>query len=241
MSKNIKLFILLIFLSILLCTFISCSENNDNYYATWIDADGTLIEYSTVPSNYDPSARALPSDNENWHYTGWNVVLSGNQIECTAIRVKKVKIQWIDADGTILKEESLIYSDNTNFSFPLPEDTNEWHYTEWLKSESENTITFSAKRISKEKYVWKDADGSVLKEEYVIVGEEKPFFNLPPENPKWKYLNWNITETSSEHIYTAVRAPNESYFVGNVFQIVVKDAMGTPTSTGSGFVLNDDG
>ena len=72
--KRILVFIV-VFAVILGC--VACSSNSDNYYVTWKDTDGTLLEYLIVDSEYDPSLRDLPDDNEQWQYTGWNIIKSG--------------------------------------------------------------------------------------------------------------------------------------------------------------------
>ena len=236
--KRILVFIV-VFAVILGC--VACSSNSDNYYVTWKDTDGTLLEYLIVDSEYDPSLRDLPDDNEQWQYTGWNIIKSGNRIECTALRLKKSKVQWIDADGIILKEENIVISDSTAISYPLPQDSVNWHYTEWIKTTTSEGFIYNAKRVPKKKYIWKDADGAILKEEQIVEGQTPSTIDLPVGNEKWNYIEWDSSVENGEHIYTAVRTPNASYFVGNVFQIVIKDSEGTPLGTGSGFIINDDG
>lgn len=220
---------------------IACNSNSYDYYVTWKDADGTLLEYAVIDSYYDPSLKDLPLDNDQWQYTGWNIIKSGNTIECTALRIKKVKIQWIDADGSILKEEYIPASDITDNSFSLPSDSDEWHYTEWIKTTTSEGLIYNAKRVPKKKYIWKDADGRILKEEQIVEGQAPSTMDLPDGNEKWNYIEWDSSVENGEHLYTAVRTPNTSYFVGNVFQIVIKDSEGTPLGAGSGFIINDDG
>ena len=55
------------------------------------------------------------------------------------------------------------------------------------------------------------------------------------------YTEWDKDSGKNEYVYTAMREPNGDYFVGNVFQIVIKDEEGEALGTGSGFVLNSDG
>ena len=187
----LKIIGLITILFCLLISSISCASSENEYYVTWKDTDGTLLEHSIVYSDYDPSLRKLPDDNDQWQYTGWNVIKSGNRIDCTALRLKKSKIQWVDADGKILKEENIVVTDATEFSYSLPQDSEVWHYTEWVKSITPDGYVYNAKRVPKEKHIWKDADGTVLKEEYVIEGQEIPTLDLPAEDEKWKYLKWN--------------------------------------------------
>ena len=244
MSRRKKLLKAIVLTTLVCALLVGCSSLTlvkDEYFIIWKDADGTLIEYATVDSKYDPSFKELPPDTDQWQYTGWSVAKSGNRTECTAQRIKKIKIQWTDPDGNILKEEHVTSADAANISHPLPDDTDEWHYTEWIKTATSDGFAFHAKRIPKEKYVWKDADGSVLKEEYIVEGQEAPTMDLPSGDEKWEYIEWDSSNENGEHIFTAVKTPNASYFAGNVFQIVIKDPEGTLLGTGSGFVINDEG
>ena len=89
------------------------------------------------------------------------------------------------------------------------------------------------------KYVWYDADGLLLYEE-----NEKNDLNptdppLPLDNDKWDYIEWQVSENQGEKI--AYRIPKISYFIGNVFQIVVQNLGEQPVSTGSAFVFNSEG
>ena len=132
-------------------------------------------------------------------------------------------------------------SEVKNATLPLPTDSDQWHYTEWEKTVTSNGVVFNAKRLTKEKHVWLDYDGVVLKEEIIVAGEKVPTVDLPTGNEKWVYVEWDTTVSDGRHTYTAVRKPKASYFAGNVFQLVTKDADGVPIGTGSGFVINKDG
>lgn len=89
---------------------------------------------------------------------------------------------------------------------------------------------------------WYDADGTLLLENRIKDGE-KPIDNpLPTDNDKWDYIKWEESKDSLNNIsFTAQREPQNSYFVGNVFQIIVEDLGQTPIGTGSAFVFNKDG
>lgn len=88
-------------------------------------------------------------------------------------------------------------------------------------------------------YVWYDADGTLLHEEEVKKGSKPTEYSLPSDNDKWDYIEWKDGEKNTEKI--AYRIPKNSYFVGNVFQIIVQDLGEQPTGTGSAFVFNSDG
>ncbi len=89
---------------------------------------------------------------------------------------------------------------------------------------------------------WMDSDGSLLCQEQYNSFSEVPQKDLPADSEKWDYQQWEITlDNNRERIYTATREVNESYFKGNVFQIIVKNLGDVPIATGSGFVFDDDG
>ncbi|MBP3320956.1 MAG: trypsin-like peptidase domain-containing protein [Clostridia bacterium] len=208
---------------------------------TWVDADGTLLEYEKKPSSYDPANRPLPEDSDEWHYTGWNIVREDGETRCTALRVQKLCVKWLDADGTLLNTAYLPPSEIEQASFPLPEDTEGWRYLEWVKSASGQEVTFKAVRVALIKYVWQDADQTVIKQVFLPEGEEPTAPSLPQSNERWVYEKWILEEQDGGKIFTADRMPNTSYFSGNVFQIVIKDRYGNALGAGSGFILNDEG
>lgn len=84
-------------------------------------------------------------------------------------------------------------------------------------------------------YRWFDADGSLLYEE--VTRDQATQYELPSDNEKWDYIEWRSQGINEYHAY---RIPQNAYFVGNVFQIVVKD-LETPMTFGSAFVFNSDG
>lgn len=159
---------------------------------------------------------------------------------CALFR-KKVEISYFDTDGKLI-ESSSYASDFDPEKRPLPADTDRWHYTGWSVTQAGQVTVCTAKRVAKTRVVWKDHDGTVLKEAFFVEGEEeKPDFDLPEDSEKWVYTDWSKNAGKGEQVYTAVREPNREYFVGNVFQIVIKDRNGETLGTGSGFVLNADG
>ena len=153
---------------------------------------------------------------------------------------EKQTVTWFDADGT--KIDSLSVDANYDPTERiLPEDTDQWHYTDWSVSVSGKNTVCTAVRTSKTIVIWKDADGTVLEETFITEGNSVIPKDLPESNDKWEYTDW-AKETNNDKIeYTALRTPNISYFYGNVFQIVTKDSTGEPLSVGSGFILNDEG
>lgn len=149
-------------------------------------------------------------------------------------------VTWLDCDGSIIDSKKATYGyDPTKRD--LPEDTELWHYTGWITYHKENSIVCTAKKEKKQHLIWKDADGTILNEVYIVKNTSFPSFDLPQSNDTWIYEGWEQQNESDSIVFSAVKKLNSEYFLGNVFQIVVKDADGAPISTGSGFVINDEG
>ncbi len=88
-------------------------------------------------------------------------------------------------------------------------------------------------------YQWYDADETLLYEETITVGSTPTEQLLPEDTDKWDYIEWQDGEMPYTKV--AYRVPKVSYFVGNVFQIIVQDLGEQPIATGSAFVFNSDG
>ena len=160
-------------------------------------------------------------------------------ISCSNAR-REVFVSWMDTDGTLI-ESKTVASDYNPTERALPSDSDSWHYTEWTMSQSGNVIVCTAKRVSKTHIIWKDYNGNILNEVRIAENEEIPSYSLPQSDNKWIYEQWNQSNDGEEIIFQAIRTPNTDFFIGNVFQIVVKDNKGEPLGAGSGFVINDQG
>ena len=149
-------------------------------------------------------------------------------------------VSYIDSNGKLI-EYCIENADYNPIDKPLPSDTDDWHYIEWTIQKEGNNITCIAKRVSKQKYLWKDYDGSILYEEILYDGKQPEDKPLPSDDKKWVYTEWSKNTIGSVTTYTTSKIPNRNYFNGNVFQIVVSNDKGEPISTGSGFIINKDG
>ena len=107
----------------------------------------------------------------------------------------------------------------------------------WVEKTSENAKYCQECGLTT--YAWYDADGTLLYEEEVENGSKPTEHPLPSDNDKWDYIEWKDGEHYTEKI--AHRIPKNSYFVGNVFQVIVQDLGEQPIGTGSAFVFNSDG
>lgn len=151
-----------------------------------------------------------------------------------------ISVTWVDADGSILATET-VPSDYDPCARQLPDGGNQWHYTGWQLTNSGDIVVCSATRVARQHFVWKDYDGTILYEVHSPENEEAPTFDLPESTEKWSYTQWTSIGSSTEFIYKAEREPNENYFLGNVFQIILMAKNGDVLSSGSGFVINKDG
>ena len=157
-----------------------------------------------------------------------------------AEKEQMVHVTWLDADGSIIATE-LVAESYDAATRELPKDSDQWHYTGWQLTHSGDMIVCSALKVAKRHFIWQDYDGTVLKEVFSPENEETPTFDLPESTEKWEYTEWDQTSTGNQIVYEARRSPNTDYFTGNVFQIVLKDKNNDVLSSGSGFVINQDG
>ena len=164
-------------------------------------------------------------------------------LECVGCGLLQPKtlVVWKDYDGTVLEQQYVFLDDAEKIRVPLPEDTNDWHYTKWRKSVTSSGIVYTAQRVEIETHIWVSPDGTVLKEERIPNGEKLPEVKFPEDDARWAYTEWEDKYVNDQNVHVAVRLPNAQYFVGNVFQIVTKDRFGEPLGTGSGFILNEEG
>lgn len=118
----------------------------------WRDANGTLLHTERIPANQDIPKRPLPADTDDWHYVDWQITTgTGNTLAYVAERVAKIKLIWLDADGTVLQSLSLL-SDEALPQLSLPADTEMWDYTEWTVEQQNNIYTYTAQRLPKASY-----------------------------------------------------------------------------------------
>ena len=151
-----------------------------------------------------------------------------------------IYVSYIDANGNLI-EYGIKDSDYNPKDRELPLDTEEWHYTGWNITREGNSITCIATRVIIREYFWRDRDNNIIYEE-IVYGDNKPLQkDLPINNEKWVYTDWEESVIKNTTTYYTTKLPNSDYFLGNIFQIVVKDKNNKPICTGSGFVINKDG
>ena len=159
---------------------------------------------------------------------------------CDQFKKGKITVSWIGATGTLI-EKTYINKGEDLIERELPSDTDEWHYTSWKIVESSDVIICVAQRVKKVQYIWKDHNQSIIQEIMGFEGQECEFPELPVSTEKWEYNDWGKEINGNQVIYTVQKTPNVDYFIGNVFQIIVKDEKNQPVSSGTGFVINNEG
>ena len=225
--KYIKRIVLIAVVSALLMTCVSCGNRKNDVFVTWMDTDGSLIESQTVASDYDPTVRILPSDNDSWHYTGWTITQSGNIIVCTAKRVAKNHIVWKDYDGNILNEVFVAVDEDIP-SFDLPQNDERWIYERWNQENDGHQITFHAVKSPNTDYfignvfqiVVNDDNGEPLKSGSGFVINDEGWFvtnNHVIKNGVSGTAFFDIKDNGSGQQYTQLR------IIGGVYHDEKKD------------------
>ena len=210
-------------------------EAKDRY--EWRDADGKVLHTESVKGGSPAPTFDLPKDTDNFDYTEWKQSVENGINIYTAQRNSGKTVLWKDVDGTVLYRVFVKDGEETPERY-LPNDTIDWHYTEWKEASG----GFVAVRIAKEKVHWLDVDGKELYLDGIIPGNEIVTRDFPKESKKWIYKEWqDITAAGGEKTFIAVADMNPKYFSANVFQIVSKDIYGEPQAVGSGFIFNSNG
>lgn len=216
-------------------TYTAVREARDRY--EWRDVDGDILRKESVKGGSEKPQFELPSDTDKFDYTEWKQSTEDGVTVYTAFGYSGKTVRWKDVDGTVLYTAFVKDGENIPERY-LPNDTIDWHYTEWKEASG----GFVAVRVAKEKVHWLDADGTELYTDGIIPGETVKIREFPKNSKKWIYKEWSeITEAGGEKTYIAVADMNPDYFKGNVFQIMAKDIYGTPIKLGSGFVFNKSG
>lgn len=212
-----RLAILLPTLMLVLLLFTGCSP-----LITWEDADGTVLETMIPEEGQEIAERPLPADDDQWHYTGWTESTRGNKTTYTAERIAKLKVIWIDAEGTVLHTSSVIPDEEPKV-YPLPMDTDEWLYTGWAKESRDGELIYTAERTAKTKICWRDADGTLIHTESILPGGRIPDRSLPTDSAAFVYTGWEQKESENTITLTAKRVPAKT--------VIWCDADGTKIET----------
>ena len=216
-------------------TYTAVREARDRY--EWRDVDGDILHRESVKGGSQTPQFELPKDTESFDYTEWKQSTENGVNLYTAFGYSGKTVLWKDVDGTVLYTVFVRDGESIPERY-LPNDTLDWHYTEWKEANG----GFVAVRVAKEKVHWLDADGTELYVDGVIPGEEIKVREFPKNSKKWIYKEWSdVTEAGGEKTYIAIADMNPDYFKGNVFQIMTKDIYGTPVMLGSGFVFDKSG
>lgn len=218
--KNILGLGLLFVFGFVLISCVSPSEEIiEEFTVTWKDDNGDILETDTnvlsgtLPTyNSEIPTKESNEDHYDYVFKGWTPEITKvtKDITYTAVYDKvfdTYTITWLDSDNKILNKAQVEHG--TIPSFSLPEDTVEWEYTSWDKevvAATSDTTYIAVRVIQVYKVTWKDADGTVLKEEDVTYNN-LPAFDLPLDTKQWKYLSWDqeITLTTKDITYQAVR------------------------------------
>ena len=135
----------------------------------------------------------------------------------TALVACGARVEWYDADGTLLYRERMSDEATEIPDMPLPEDSDLWDYTEWKEiTANEKQIVLQAQRIALKKYIWLDTDGTELHTELKPADAKAPLFDLPKNTSNWAYTGWTEKTEGSVTTYTAVREAVEEILFTNV-------------------------
>ncbi len=158
----------------------------ETWTVTFKDYDGKVLKEETVENGKNATPPTNPK-RDGYTFKGWDVKFDNvtKDLVVTAQYEKiiiKYKVTFKDYDGTILKEELVIEGENANA--PTAPDRQGYMFTGWDKSYNniQDDIVITAQYevyVVTYKVVFKDYDGTILKEQKVEEGKNA----TPPTNP----------------------------------------------------------
>ena len=199
------------------------AEYSKLYIVRFKDYDGTILKEEQVEEGKNATAPENPS-REGYIFKEWDLEYSNilSDLEVRATYTKLYAVIFKDYDGTTLKEE--VVKEGESATAPADPSRETHIFTGWDK-EFENVksdLEIIAKYREKNEYtvVFKDYDGTILKEEKVKEGKNA----TAPENPfreGYVFKEWNIEYSNiiSDLEVTAIYT--------KLYTVIFKDYNGT--------------
>lgn len=201
------------------------------YIVQWFDADKKTVLYVSDPipegetPEYPYDDPAMKVDEEKGVqslFSGWSPEvkpLTGPTNYVATFNTHKYKITWKNYDGTVLNTEYVLEGETPAYTkgTPVktaPDGTAQYTFTGWspaIKPVSE-AITYQATfDVSKYLITWKNSDDTILKSEFVAVGQTPSFGeDIPTKtsddpNVGYEFAGWNpqVKEVNSSATYYA--------------------------------------
>jgi len=222
----------LTFLATIALFLTSCNQPKEEpkYTVTWKNYDGTVLEVDTeldagiIPTFDSPTPAKAQDAQYNYIFDGWTPAVAEVSADTEYVakfkeETRKYTVTWKNYDGTVLKEEEVLYGTTPDYDGETPTrgTTVEHTYTfeGWsptVVALTENTTYTASFKEEARKYniTWKNEDGSVLRTDSVAYGEIPSYGETAPtkENtPQYAYTfaNWTpaITPVTGNVTYQA--------------------------------------
>ena len=170
-------------------------DGKTTYNVVFKDHDGKVLKQEIVEEGKGATAPVNPT-REGYKFIGWseafNNVTSNLEITAQYEEIKYYTVTFKDHDGTILKQEKV--EDGKGATAPENPTREGYKFIGWNRSfdkvTGNLTVIAEYEEITKYTVVFKDFDGTVLKEEKVEVGKSA----TPPSDPTregYKFIGWN--------------------------------------------------
>ncbi|MBR2255040.1 MAG: Ig-like domain-containing protein [Candidatus Methanomethylophilaceae archaeon] len=204
------------------------SETVRSYTVTWTDEDGTVLEtdlvaYGDRPTYTGKEPSKPATDAESFAFAGWypeEDLVEGPQVYAATYISEKNSyvVRWLDWDGTVLKQERLMYGDTPSFkaSDPVrkPTDDTVYAFSGWAPKVVSVTgnADYKAQYTSSDRgytVTWMDDEGTILDSDYLVYGAMPSHRDLKKEATAqytFKFEGWSpaIAKVTGDVTYTAV-------------------------------------
>ena len=170
-------------------------EGSTTFIVTFKDYDGKVLKEETVEEGKGATAPANPT-REGYKFLGWSVafdvVNSNLEVVAEYEEIQLFTVTFKDHDGTILKQEKV--EEGKAATAPADPVREGFTFVGWNKTYDKVTgnltITAQYEEIAKFTVVFKNFDGTILKEEIVEIGKNA----TAPSNPTregYTFVGWN--------------------------------------------------
>ena len=202
------------------------------YTITWKNYDGAVLEVddnvleNTLPTYDGPNPNKASDAQYNYVWSGWSPEVEPAKADTiyTATfneELRKYTIVWKDEDGTVLETDSDVpYGEMPEFneSEPTKESTveNTYAFAGWspevlaVTGDATYVATYQ-ENVRKYNVIWKNEDGTVIKNEEVAYGETPSYEGETPTKDstnqyKYTFDGWspNVVEVTGDVEYTAI-------------------------------------
>ena len=170
------------------------------YTVIFVDWDGAVLKTQQVEEGASATAPTDPT-RDGYRFTGWdnsfNNITSDLTVTAQYVQIVYYTVTFVDWDGMTLKIQQV--EEGASATAPANPSRNGYQFTGWDKAVnniiSDLTVTATYKKIHTIQFV--DWDGTVLKTQTILDGEEGVTAPANPTRDRYKFEKWSGSDGST--------------------------------------------